>query len=71
LGFQIQDLSDEFPDSLTIRLALPGWDQPLEATSRVVWQRHDPLTNNRLVGCELHEIPEDSRHALEQLVAPR
>ncbi|MBI3320221.1 MAG: PilZ domain-containing protein [Candidatus Omnitrophica bacterium] len=71
LGFQIQDLSDEFPDSLTIRLALPGWDQPLEATSRVVWQRHDPLTNNRLVGCELHEIPEDSRHALEQVLAPR
>ena len=71
LGFEIQQPLDGLPDPLTIRLVLPGWERPIHATSRVVWQRHDPVTQNRLVGCELIEMPAESRQAFEQLFASR
>lgn len=64
VGFQAQDSIEGFPDSLTIRFTLPKRKRPLEATSRVVWQRLDPLTNHRLVGCELGDMPERSRQLL-------
>jgi hypothetical protein len=57
------------PNPLRVRLYLPNREQPIESTGRLVWRRQDPMTHRYVGGCELADLPTETREAFEQSLA--
>ena len=58
----------EVPESLRIRLHLPG-SEPINATGRIVWQRQETTDRLHPTGCEFLDIPAKDRNSFEELLA--
>jgi chromosome segregation ATPase len=67
-GFATERSLEGLPDRLTVRFYPLGQARSIEATGRVVWLVKDNANSCYQVGCELVDVPVDSRDALERIL---
>ena len=67
VGFEIdRELPTDHP--IRLRMQVPGREQPIESTARIVWQRPGGEPSRFQSGAELVEISAQARSLLEQLL---
>jgi hypothetical protein len=68
IGLDIPQLNDHL-SAIQIRVRLPGLEQAIEATGRIIWQQQDLSTGRSRIGCEFDALPSDAAGVFEQTLA--